>query len=90
MGFVVSAKCTQVKTFCADEISIQYHSSLTYIYERNGVEVCRLFFEKIVEQCQQAGFWPGLLLQRVWAQCYQGYKRAGGSVLRKGSLWEIR
>ncbi len=31
------------------------HSSLTRIRERYGVEVFRRFFEKIVEQCQQAG-----------------------------------
>jgi transposase len=31
------------------------HSSLTRIRERYGVKVFRRFFEKIVEQCQQAG-----------------------------------
>src|SRR5438034_2961500 len=31
------------------------HSSLTRIRERYGIEVFRRFFEKIVEQCQQAG-----------------------------------
>src|SRR6266446_6157128 len=31
------------------------HSSLTRIRERYGVEVFRRFFERIVEQCQQAG-----------------------------------
>src|SRR5437870_4495356 len=31
------------------------HSSLTHIRTRYGVEVFRRFFEKIVEQCQQAG-----------------------------------
>ena len=31
------------------------HSSLTRIRERYGVEIFRRFFEKIVEQCQQAG-----------------------------------
>jgi Transposase domain (DUF772) len=31
------------------------HSSLTRIRERYGVEVFRRFFEKIVEQCQEAG-----------------------------------
>src|SRR2546425_12470290 len=31
------------------------HSSLTRIRTRYGVEVFRRFFEKIVEQCQQAG-----------------------------------
>jgi transposase len=31
------------------------HSSLTRIRERYGVEVFRHFFEKIVEQCQEAG-----------------------------------
>src|SRR5216684_5145919 len=31
------------------------HSSLTRIRERYGVDVFRRFFEKIVEQCQQAG-----------------------------------
>jgi transposase len=31
------------------------HSSLTRIRSRYGVEVFRCFFEKIVEQCQQAG-----------------------------------
>ncbi len=31
------------------------HSSLTRIRERYGVEVFRRFFDKIVEQCQQAG-----------------------------------
>ena len=31
------------------------HSSLTRIRTRYGVEVFRLFFEQIVEQCQQAG-----------------------------------
>src|SRR5205807_3194926 len=31
------------------------HSSLTCIRERYGVEVFRRFFERIVEQCQQAG-----------------------------------
>src|SRR5436309_5221575 len=31
------------------------HSSLTRIRERYGVDIFRRFFEKIVEQCQQAG-----------------------------------
>ena len=31
------------------------HSSLTRIRECYGVEVFRRFFEKIVEQCQEAG-----------------------------------
>src|SRR5947199_2681385 len=31
------------------------HSSLTRIRERYGVDIFRHFFEKIVEQCQQAG-----------------------------------
>ena len=31
------------------------HSSLTRIRERYGVVIFRRFFEKIVEQCQQAG-----------------------------------
>ena len=31
------------------------HSSLTRIRERYGVDVFRRFFEKIVEQCQEAG-----------------------------------
>src|SRR5215471_17725101 len=31
------------------------HSSLTRIRERYGVEVFRGFFEKVVEQCQEAG-----------------------------------
>jgi Transposase domain (DUF772) len=31
------------------------HSSLTRIRERYGINVFRRFFEKIVEQCQQAG-----------------------------------
>ncbi len=35
--------------------SLPDHSSLTRIRERYGVEVFRRFFEKIVEQCQQAG-----------------------------------
>jgi transposase len=34
--------------------SLHDHSSLTRIRERFGVEVFRRFFEKIVEQCQQA------------------------------------
>jgi transposase len=35
--------------------SLPDHSSLTRIRERYGVEVFRRFFEKFVEQCQQAG-----------------------------------
>jgi len=35
--------------------SLPDHSSLTRIRERYGVEVFRRFFEKIVEQCQNAG-----------------------------------
>src|SRR5438045_575486 len=31
------------------------HSSLTRIRERYGVDIFRRFFEKVVEQCQQAG-----------------------------------
>src|SRR6266704_2383607 len=35
--------------------SLPDHSSLTRIRTRYGVEMFRRFFEKIVEQCQQAG-----------------------------------
>ena len=35
--------------------SLPDHSSLTRIRNRYGVEVFRRFFEKIVEQCQEAG-----------------------------------
>ncbi len=35
--------------------SLPDHSSLTRIRNRYGVEVLRRFFEKIVEQCQEAG-----------------------------------
>jgi transposase len=35
--------------------SLPDHSSLTRIRERYGADIFRRFFEKIVEQCQQAG-----------------------------------
>jgi len=35
--------------------TLPHHSSLTRIRERYGVQVFRLFFDKIVEQCQAAG-----------------------------------
>src|SRR5438874_8184140 len=35
--------------------SLPDHSSLTRIRERYGVDVFRRFFEKLVEQCQEAG-----------------------------------
>src|SRR6266513_4476331 len=35
--------------------SLPYHSSLTKIRTRYGLEVFRRFFEAIVEQCQDAG-----------------------------------
>src|SRR5436309_6212224 len=57
----------QLMRHAADRLSVRWyvgydlgeplpdHSSLTRIRERYGVEVFRRFFEKIVEQCQQAG-----------------------------------
>ncbi len=57
----------QLMRHAADRLSIRWyigydlgealpdHSSLTRIRERYGVEVFLRFFEKIVEQCQQAG-----------------------------------
>jgi len=58
----------QLMRHAADRLSIRWflgydlgealpdHSSLTRIRERYGVNIFRCFFEKIVEQCQQAGF----------------------------------
>src|SRR5437868_8036047 len=57
----------QLMRHAADRLSVRWyvgydlgeplpdHSSLTRIRERYGVDVFRRFFEKIVEQCQQAG-----------------------------------
>src|SRR2546430_3311960 len=57
----------QLMRHAADRLSVRWyigydlgeplpdHSSLTHIRNRYGVEVFRRFFEKIVEQCQQAG-----------------------------------
>ncbi len=57
----------QLMRHAADRLSVRWylgydlgeslpdHSSLTRIRERYGVEIFRRFFEKIVEQCQQAG-----------------------------------
>src|SRR5436309_9370257 len=57
----------QLMRHAADRLSVRWylgydlgeplpdHSSLTRIRERYGIEIFRRFFEKIVEQCQQAG-----------------------------------
>ena len=57
----------QLMRHAADRLSVRWyvgydlaeplpdHSSLTRIRERYGVEVFRRFFDKMVEQCQQAG-----------------------------------
>src|SRR6266571_1985235 len=57
----------QLMRHAADRLSVRWyvgydlgeplpdHSSLTRIRERYGVDVFRRFFEKIVEQCQEAG-----------------------------------
>src|SRR6266516_3974068 len=57
----------QLMRLAADRLSVRWylgydlgealpdHSSLTRIRTRYGVEVFRRFFEKMVEQCQQAG-----------------------------------
>jgi transposase len=57
----------QLMRLSADRLSIRWylgfnlgeplpdHSSLTRIRERYGLEVFRQFFERVVEQCQQAG-----------------------------------
>src|SRR5436305_3368739 len=57
----------QLMRHAADRLSVRWyigydldeplldHSSLTRIRERYGVDIFRRFFEKVVEQCQQAG-----------------------------------
>src|SRR5436305_7013467 len=57
----------QLMRHAADRLSVRWyigydlgeplpdHSSLTHIRERYGVDVFRRYFEKIVEQCQEAG-----------------------------------
>jgi hypothetical protein len=53
------------------------HSSLTRIREHFGLEIFRRFFEKIVEECFEAGLWCGAKSCSLMSPEGRGQRLAG-------------